>query len=84
MTARIASLQSPKPVVNTVDEMKIEHLRQCGWPEVATGIELLMAALKEIASDPTGISTYQAEIAKQALDGTYEPLNIHDGGDQPK
>ena len=31
-------------------------------------IERLRAALEEIAGDPTGISSYQAELAKQALD----------------
>ena len=30
-------------------------------------IERLRAALEEIAGDPTGISTYQADLAKQAL-----------------
>lgn len=36
--------------------------------KVRAEIERLRAALEEIASDPTGISIAQAEIAKRALD----------------
>ena len=40
----------------------------CQCPQCAkTEIERLRAALEEIASDPTGTSIYQAEIAKAAL-----------------
>ena len=35
--------------------------------EAAVEIERLIAALEEIASDPTGISSYQADVAKRAL-----------------
>lgn len=33
--------------------------------------ERLRAALTEIAGDPTGLSSFQADLAKQALAGTY-------------
>lgn len=36
--------------------------------------KILRAALKEIAGDPTGVSSYQAGIAKQALAGKYAPF----------
>ena len=35
--------------------------------EQAVEIERLRAILKEIAGDPTGISTFQADLAKEAL-----------------
>lgn len=34
---------------------------------ILSEIERLRAALKEIADDPTGVSSYQADIAKRAL-----------------
>jgi hypothetical protein len=37
------------------------------WRDEAAENERLRDALKEIADDPTGISTYQADIAKAAL-----------------
>ena len=35
--------------------------------ELGAEIERLRAALEEIADDPTGISSYQADVAKRAL-----------------
>jgi hypothetical protein len=46
-----------------------------GWMDCAERtVRLMRAALEEIANDPTGMSSYQADLAKQALDGTYEPF----------
>lgn len=42
--------------------------------QAAAMIERYEAALKEIAGDPTGLSQFQADIAKQALSGTYVPF----------
>lgn len=37
------------------------------------GITIMRKALEEIAGDPTGLSSFQADLAKSALNGTYEP-----------
>lgn len=42
--------------------------------QAAAMLERYEAALKEIAGDPTGISSFQADLAKQALAGTYVPF----------
>jgi len=42
--------------------------------ELAAEIERLRAALEEISQDPTGESSFQVQLAKQALDRTYEPF----------
>lgn len=32
-----------------------------------------LAGLQEIASDPTGVSSFQADLAKEIIAGTYRP-----------
>lgn len=36
-----------------------------------------LAGLEEIAGDPTGVSSFQADLAKEIIAGTYVP---HDAG----
>lgn len=42
--------------------------------DAGSDLKLLRAALSEISEDPTGVSSYQADIAKRALDGNYQPF----------